>query len=302
MLITGLGISLFAITAFLMRESIPFWMLAVFFPFGLIGLFIIGGGIYQLFGMQKTIFNPETGQAWQQTKIFGLPVVQSETSAIEVIPWTGSPARVMRYPASVAELYRDGKASDLFSTSLLQLAAQGVVTIGQVKIQRKFGRSTQVYVLLPGENDEETDIRGDFEKRIAEVINLANNEAAVFDYRGHQYMRTHRSVLCLEDAVRMVFESENKGPDQFLVYEFVGEEAESLGLGELKGNLRANFLPGKNTLGKISLDIRSVDQLHRDFWTAYPEHARDLLAQIDLLIFSFVSVRREAGAKSKRRG
>ena len=289
MLFVGLGISLIPVMAILIGENIPFLVILVLMPFLLVGLAIIGGGISRLFGRQHTIFNPVTGQTWQQTKIFGLAVSQTETSSVELIPWLGAPARILRYPASVVELYRVGKASEVFSTALLQLAAQQVVAIGQVKAYRKLRKPSTEYVLQPGEKYQEAEVWGELEKRLASVVNQANCEAAKFEYQGKQYPRTHRAVLCLEDVIRMVFEVGEKGLLSFQLSRVVGEEAVGLGLGEMKGKLIPKFSPGKNTLGKVSLDIRSVDQLHRDFWITQPEHARDLLAQIDLSILSLVS-------------
>jgi hypothetical protein len=297
MLFVGLGISLIPITAFLMGEILPFWVVAVMMPLLLVGVIIMGTGVYLKLGKQQTIFNPATGQTWQQTKVFGLPVTQTETSAIEVIPWMSARARVLRYPASVAEFYRGGKVSGLLSTALLQLAAQGVVAIGQVMVYRKFRRPGGLYVLLPGEMYGKVEIQGAIEKQLAVIVGKARIESAEFDHQGKKYSRTHRAVLCLEDVIRMMLEDGQENKDQLLVIEIVMEEAIGLGLGELKGKLVSKFSPRKNTLGKISLDIRSIDQLHHDFWTNQPEHARDLLAKIDLLSLSLTTSKKDTAVK-----
>jgi len=132
MFFVGLGISLIPLMAILIGESLPLWISAVLLPFMLFGLVIMGIGLYSLFGRQKIIFNPDTGQAWQQTRILGIPVGQTVTSAIETIPWQGGPARGLRYPASVAELCRGGKAAQLITAAVLQMLAQGVIMLGEV--------------------------------------------------------------------------------------------------------------------------------------------------------------------------
>jgi len=296
MLFGGIGMGMVPVMAILMGEAIPFWIFVVLMPFLLGGLSMIGGGLYLLFGRQQTIFNPANGQTWQQTRMFGLPVVQTATSVVEEITWTGAPARILRYPASVAERYRDGKDAEIFSAALLQLMAQGVVALGQVKVFRRFRKPTRLYVLMPAEHDSQVEILGELEKRIAVVAQQAGTESIYFEYLGNRYTRTHRGVLCMEDVIRMVFEVGDKNREAILLRSLVGEEAEALGLGVMEGNQIKKFSPGKNTLGKVSLDFRSVDQLHRDFWMTEPDHARDLLAQVELMILSIVSHKRKTAS------
>jgi len=130
------------------------------------------------------------------------------------------------------------------------------------------------------------------------VIGQASSAAAEFELDGNHYLRTYRSVLCLEDAIRMVFGIHSRGGAPFRVHQFVGGEAVELGLGEFTDKQFSKFLPGDNAIGKISLDLRSIDLLHHDFWTTQPDHARDLLAQIDLLTHSLVPREPEAVARS----
>ncbi len=301
MLFLGLVISLIPVTGLLIGEMLPLWIRLVLSPLLLVGLYLMGGGFSLMFGRQLTIFNLSTGQTWQQTKIFGVPISWMETSVIEVIPWLGAPARILRYPASVAELCRNRHAPELFATALLQLVAQDVVRIGQVHIRRKWRKPSTVYVLVAGKAYGEAVIQGKFERRLAEVVGQAISEEAEFELDGDHYPRTHRSILSLEDAIRMVFGIHPGEHEPFQFQLFVGGEAVELGLGEFKGKQFSKFSPGKNTMGKISLDLRSVDLLHHDFWTTQPDHARDLLAQIDLLIHSLVPREPEVLARSTSR-
>lgn len=301
MLFFGLILSLIPIIGMLMGEMFPFWTRLVLSPLLLVGLYLIGSALYLVFGRRLSIFNPATGQSWQQTRIFGVPITISETSAIEIIPWMGAPARVLRYPASVAELCRNRYAPALFSTALLQLVAQGVVAIGLVKIYRKGRNPSQVYVLVPGEAYGQVDIQGKFERRLVDVVGQALSEAAEFELDGNQTPRTQRSVLCLEDAVRMVFGLQQRDSERFDVDRFVGEEAVELGLGEFSGNQFLRFTPGNNAMGKISLDLRSIDLLHHDFWTTQPDHATDLLAQIDIFMHAMLPAGPKVAARSTSR-
>jgi len=301
MLFVGLIVSLVPVPGFLIGEVIPLWVRLVFSPLLVVGVYMMGTGLYMIFGSQLALFNLATGQAWQQGEIFGLPVSQTKTSAVEIIPWMGAPARVLRYPASVAELCRERNAAEFFATALLQLTAQGVVNIGQVTIHRRWRKPSRVYVLVPGEGYGEAVVQGKFEKRLIEVVGQARVGAAYFELDGTPYTRSFRSVLCLEDAIRMVFGIDQKDGAPLQVYRIVEEEAVELGLGAFGEKRLAAFKPGKNSQGKISLDLRSIDLLHHDFWTTYPEHARDLLAQIDLITLPMVPARQVDLIRSRGR-
>lgn len=298
MWLVGLGITLVPLTAILIGGVLPFWIPLVLLPLMLIGLFMMGFAVYQLLGRRKTIFNPQSGQAWQQTTVLGLPLDQTIISSIEKIPWKGAAARSLRYPASVAELCRQGKAPDMFAAALLQLLAQQVISLGEVKVYRRIGKPGRMYVLLPGEKYGATEVQGQLETRLAGAVGQAHRADREFEFQGRRYARTCRSVLCLEDVIQMVFEGGKMSPDQFLIREVVGKEAALLGLGEVEGHVIQKFSPGVNVLGKVSLDVRSVDQLKRDFWTSQPEHAQDLLAQLDLLVHAMTTSIRDTNPKS----
>ena len=301
MLFVGLVISLIPVTGLLIGEVLPLWIRLVLALLLLIGFYLMGSSFSLLFGRQLTIFNLTTGQAWQQTKFFGVPITWMETSAVEILPWTGASARILRYPASVAEWCRNRNAPGVFSTALLQLVAQGVVSIGQVGIRRRWRRPSRVYVLVPGEEYGKAAVQGKFEKRLADVVGQANSEGMEFEMDGNHYPRSYRSILCLEDAIRIFFGIHPRESEPFQFYHLVGGEAVELGVGEFIENPFPKILPGKNAMGKISLDLRSIDLLHHDFWTTQPEHARDVLAQIDLLVHSQVPREPEVVAKSASR-
>ena len=301
MLFVGLIISLIPVTGLLIGEVLPLWIRLVLVSLLLVGLYLMGSGFSLLFGRQLTSFNLTTGQAWQQTKIFGVPISWMEISAVEVLPWWGTSARILRYPASVAEWCRNRNAPGLFSTALLQLVAQGVVTIGQVNIRRRWRRPSKVYVLVTGEEYGKAAVQGKFEKRLADVVGQSISESVEFEMDGNHYPRTYRSVLCLEDAIRIFFGIDLRGSEPFQVHHLVGGEAVELGLGEFREKPFPKYSPGKNAMGKISLDLRSIDLLHHDFWTTQPDHARDMLAQIDLLVHSQVPREPEVVAKSASR-
>lgn len=289
----GFGVGLIPVIAYLIGQGLPLWIKGVLTPLLLVGAFSVFAGIYQLFGRQTIIFNISNGQTWLEYSLFGITILQSTTSAIEDIPWVGSPARGLRYPASVAELYRDGSASEMFSTALLQLMAQGVVTLGEVKISHRFRRNERRYILHPGEMFGAIALNGRLEQRIAEVVGLSRSPEAMIFFEGWLHPRAHRAVLTLEDVLVMVFGGGQPNPTEYLVTEVVGNDAEELDLGEVRGIRQKKLTAGPNTRGKIALDIQSIDQLHRDFWTTAPDHAQEILAQIDLLIHSPVVSRHQ---------
>lgn len=291
LLVFGLGAALIPVIAYLIGQGMPLWVKAVLSPALVVGGVSVVGVVYQLFGKQTTIFNPVNGKTWQQTSLLGIPVLHTTTSAIEEIPWSGALARELRYPASVAELYRDGSASDVVSTALLQLMAQGVVSLGVVRITHPLRRVEMLYVLRPGEKFALDSVRGRLETRIRDVVGLSGCPDAAIRFEERDHPRMHRAVLTLEDVLVMVFAGGQPDPRKYLVSELVGVEAEETGLGVVRGIRQKQFAPGPNTRGKIALDIQSIDQLHRDFWTTAPEHAQEVLARIDLLIHSPVVTR-----------
>ncbi len=120
-----------------------------------LGLFFTGG--CRQWGSIQSGRNPVSGQTWQRTTLFGIELDWVWQSGFQQVPWSGSPARVIRYPASVAEFYRQGNAADIVSTALLQLFAQGTLYLGKQRVQRRFGRQQVRYLVLTG---EAFDIRG----------------------------------------------------------------------------------------------------------------------------------------------
>lgn len=281
----GLGLGMLGLTGSLM-EGLPPWIRFILFILLGFGLFLTAYGTYLRLGIETIIFNSTTGQFWQQTTVLGVPITETISSAKEELPWNASPGRVMRYPASVAQMYKGSSAADLVTTALLQLIAQQAVSLGQIRIQPKIGKMKTLYVFSPGKTCEETEIQGALEKKIFEVIAVSCQGQPDFTFRENQYPRTHRAALTLRDVIILTFEGKKSSPHNYLVDAIIGPEARRLNLGEIKGKTVHLLDPAPNTRGKISLDIRSVEQLHRDFWVTYPEIAKEMLMQIDLLILS----------------
>lgn len=292
LLLFGLVMMLFPVLAYLYGKGLPLWVKGLLTPLLVVGGGFMITGIFQLFGSETILFNAQTGQSWQQITILGVPVTETVFGAIETIPWEGTPARVMRYPASVAAFYRQDTSPDIFSTALLYLLAKNVVQLGQMSVVTRMRRRKRVYVLRPGEAYASAEVRGHLEKRIWEVVGQAESVTNVFTFNGSFYPRQYRAALSLEDAVLMVFEGGQPHPGNYLVTALVGPDAEALGLGTIQGERTKKLSPGPNTKGKVALDIRSVEQLYRDFWTTTPEHAREILAQIDLFILTELPIKR----------
>ena len=179
----------------------------------------------------------------------------------------------MRYPASVAELFRQGSAADMVSTALLQLVAQGVAAIGISRVSKRFGRAVWRYRLV-GQQATVNEIKGTLEQRIYASI-LAGPPAG----------------LPLGQLIEQLFEGGQASPRNYLVDEIVGPEAEALGLGEVRGKVKRSLVAAPNTVGRIARDIKSIEQLHRDFWVTMPEHATELLAEIDQQVIMMVKTR-----------
>lgn len=287
----GLGIALLPIIAYFFREGLPLWVKGVLTPMLIFGGGAMLTGVFQLLGTETILYNPHTGQCWQQITLFGIPFSESVSGAIEPIPWQGAQARVMRYPASVTALYRQDSATDIFSTTMLYLIAQEVIQLGQITVTSRVRRRKSVYVLRPGERYLDTDVTGNLEQRIWEIVGQANSYNKAFSFRGKSYPRLYPSALSLEDVVLMTFEGGQQNPGNFLVTEIVGKEAEALSLGEIRGERIKKLNPGKNTRGKIALDIHSIEQLYRDFWVSDPNHASEILARVDLFILTDVPMK-----------
>jgi len=251
------------------------------FPASVFVLILALGGlflstwVYRKFGRRFRAVNPVTGQEIRQTSLFGVRITQTLIAPVVRAAWQGSPAREMRYPASVAELYRQGSGADLVSTALLQLIAQEAVTIGISRISKRIGRGSWRYRIV-GEGASLEEIKGALEQRIYRLV-LAGLPAG----------------LPLNDLIEQLFDGGKRSPRNYLVDEIVGPEAEALGLGEVRGKVKRTLVAGPNTVGRIARDIQSIEQLYRDFWVTMPEHAQVLLAEIDQLVIMMVQTRQD---------
>ena len=251
-------------------EALPVSAFALFL---VLGILLLGTWIYRMFGRTLRAVNPASGQEIRQTSLFGVRITETVIEPVTPVPWQGSPAREMRYPASVAELFRQGSAADMVSTALLQLVAQGAAMIGISRVSKRFGRAVWRYRLV-GEQAELNEIKGTLEQRIYASI-LAGPPAG----------------LPLGQLIEQLFEGGQASPRNYLVEEIVGPEAEALGLGEVRGKVKRSLVAAPNTVGRIARDIQSIEQLHRDFWVTMPEHATELLAEIDQQVIMMVKTR-----------
>jgi hypothetical protein len=281
--LVGASSGLLSLTGLLIG-NLPLWIELSMLPILILGVGLAISGIYLTLGQKTTIFNFKTGQTWQQNTLFGIPITQTITHPVESVPWLGSPGREMRYPASVAQLYKDPAPAELISTALLQLIAHKIISLGQIQIKPRIGRHRALFVFSPGEQYNTAQMDGVLENKLIDVITASTDNKPLLEYNQKFYPRSHRAALTLADFLLLVFEGHRSHPGNYLVDQLVGLEAASMGLGTIKGKLVRYLEPAPNTRGKIALDIRSTEQLHRDFWITYPEIARDLLMQIDLLI------------------
>ncbi len=237
-------------------------------------LWITGAGlvlfflwVYRLFGRKRVIENPVSRQMLVQTFLFGMELNRTEAAAAVPQVWQGSPAREMRYPASVVELYREGNASDLISTALLQLIAQGDIQIGITRVSKRIGRGRKEYRIIRGEGKETSEIKGELERRLISAVDAGQGGG-----------------ISLEELVVTVLDGEQDSPRNFLVEEIIGPEAEELGLGDVRGNLKKSLVPAPNSRGRVARDIQSLEMLYRDFWVTMPEHAPLVLGEIDRVV------------------
>lgn len=239
-----------------------------------LGVLLLGTWTYRMFGRSLRAVNPATGREIQQTSFLGVRVTQTVIGPVTPVEWQGSPAREMRYPASVAELYRQGSAADLVSTALLQLVAQGAVTIGMTRVNQRMKRSGWQYRLVAEHASKYEEIKGELEQRIYALIEAGPPAG-----------------LPLDLLFEQLFEGGQVSPRNYLVDEIAGPEAEALGLGEVRGKVKRSLVAAPNTVGRIARDIQSIEQLHRDFWVTMPEHAQELLAEIDQQVILMVKTR-----------
>jgi hypothetical protein len=229
-----------------------------------VGLWLIFIGCYRQWGMRKRGSNPSTGQTWQCTTLFGIELDWSWHSGFYPVTWPGSPARIIRYPASVAEFCRQGNGVDIVSTAMLQLFAQGILSLGKQQTQRRFGRQQVGWLVLPGNSFDTADPLGALESRMVEIFVAAD-----------------QPVMLLEDFLDALFEGGQPQPRNYLIDRYVGPEAVGLGLGKVIGVRQRSLAPAPTASAKIGRDIQSVEQLYRDLWTSSPEEAADLLFQLD---------------------
>jgi len=286
--LVGVSSSLLSLSGILIGNT-PLWIEMILLPIFVLGFGLAVSGIYLTIGRKATVFNFSTGQAWQQTTLFGIPITLTITYPVEPLPWVGSPGREMRYPASVAQLYKEPDPAEMISTALLQLMAHKIISLGQLRIKPRIGRQKILFVFFPGEQFTSAKIDGRLENKLINVVAASTKNTPLLEYNQKFYPRSHRAALTLADLLLLVFEGHRAHPGNYLVDQLVGLEAAGLGLGTVKGKLLRYLDPADNTRGKIALDIRSNQQLHRDFWVTYPEIARELLMQIDLLIRSDIT-------------
>ncbi len=275
--------------------------LALWARVGVAALFVLGvgmalTGVLCLAREQTILYNLDTGQSWQKTTFLKIPLNQKTVGPRQPLPWLGSPGRWMRYPASVAALYRGGNAADMIATALLQLLAHEEILLYRAESKARFGNGRCLFVFTPGPGIGSAPVSGGLEARILEAVALAQVDSPDFDFHGGHFPRSCRALLTLEDLLVLVFEGEKAQPNNYMIGEVVGPEAEALNLGLIKGKRALYLAPHNNTRGRIGLDIRSVEQLHRDFWTTYPEVAKDLLIEIDLLILNTITGLGEAAS------
>ena len=247
------------------------------FLFGLIfviGLLLMGLWVYRSFGRYLRVTNPVTGQELLQTSLFGTKIDWTLIGQAAEAAWQGSPAREMRYPASVVELYRQGNAADMVSTALLQLVAQDEVVIRVSQVRRRFGRRKLLYRLAAGKGVRQPEIQGELERRIFALVQAGPPAG-----------------LPLRDVIETLFNGGQASPRNYLIDEIIGPEAEALGLGDVRGKVKRALVAAPNTVGRVALDIQSLEQLHRDFWVTMPEHASEMLVEIDQCVIMMLQPR-----------
>jgi len=235
--------------------------------FAAIGLLLFLIGIYRIWGRYQIGGNPVTGQTWQRTTLFGIELAWVWQSGFQRVGWAGSPARVIRYPASVAEFCRQGTAVDIVSTALLQLFAQGILSLGKQITQRRYLRQQIRYLVFTGDAIEHEDPLGELESRLVEIVST-----------------TALKGLPLADILDALFEGGHPQPRNFLIDRYIGPEAAALGLGKVIGVRQRALAPALNATAKMGRDIQSVEQLYRDLWITSPKEATDLLFQMDRYI------------------
>ncbi|MFN2144323.1 MAG: hypothetical protein ACK2T7_03170, partial [Anaerolineales bacterium] len=228
------------------------------------GLGLVFTGSCRQWGAVQSGRNPVTGQTWERTTLFGIEFDWDWQSGFQPVPWSGSPARVIRYPASVMEFYRQGNAADIVSTALLQLFAQKILSLGKQRTQRRLRRSQVRYLVLTGEAFDIGEPLGALETRMVQIVSAS-------ELKG----------LPLSDFLKALFEGGQPQPRNYLIDSYIGPEAIALELGKVVGVQRRTLAPAPNTIARVGRDIQSVEQLYRDLWTTAPEEATELLYQID---------------------
>lgn len=230
-----------------------------------LGVLLLWIWTWRQFSERSILDNPATGQHWEQVRLFGWAVARRATGAVRLLAWQGPPARVLRFPASVVEFYREGSTTDILAAALLQLAAQGAVVFGQQEEKDHWGRTRSRYLVQAGPGADGGVLDGWLEQHLMSIVRA-----------GPAYGVT------LSGLASGVLGQSNRFPRNVLVDRYVGTEAEALGLGAVQlVGMRKALNPAETARARIGRDLHTIRLLFADLWAGSPEFAREMLAELD---------------------
>lgn len=261
----------------------------------LFAIIFVALGIYMAWGRRVMLYNPETGQMWEQLSIFSVPVRYITTSPFTPVPSSGQISYALQYPVSVAmlTLYHQRRnrsikawisyAAQVFYATLLSLVAQEALELKVVTVRKGlfFFISRRMFVLVPGRKAYEAPVEGLLENRILQgVLEWSQKLLPSINFQNHVYSRKLRHCVTLHDIVLLVLRRSWSSPGRRLVSSIVGKDAAQRGLGEMGGLLNTRFKLADAGIGLLEADYAVAQSLIEQFAIQNPDVSMELQQHI----------------------
>lgn len=251
----------------------------------LVGVGLVLGGLIAGLIKETELVNQDGEQVWREVTLLGKQITAGTTLGFRKVPWDAH-IRKLRFPSSVVELARSGETIQIVSTALVHLLNTGVIEIGVVSTKGSLMSAKEQFFLIPGKALETSEIPGDLEQRMIEVVASSAGADGILEYRGKKYSTSGGPYLSLEDFLLVLFEGEKQFPRSWLMEEVVGKQAVELGFGELGRQGREQvFKFFDQTRSRMDVDKQAVEQMYKELWKSQPL-APELHSQIDYIIVS----------------
>jgi hypothetical protein len=254
-----------------------------------IGIGIEIGGLVAALRREVVVSHQNGAQAWSRVSILGKTVSEATTTGFRKVEWAEGHIRKLRFPASVVELARNGEVIPIVSTTLTHLLNTGVIEVGVISTKGTMGTTKEDFFFMPGNPAEISEMPGELEQRMIEVVGLSAKAGDQIEFRGNTYQRSGGPYLSLKDLLLIVFEGEKRFPRSWIMEEVTGKQAIELGFGEYgKMGHEKVFRFFDNTKSRLDVDVQTIDLMYKELWERQPELGPELHSMIDYLMVTVI--------------